>query len=63
MPSGAPETKRVTLRGGRTVLVALEVTLPESGIGEHMTGILRAVAEGDFELATPAEGEPDLTLD
>lgn len=33
--------------------VAVEVELPESGIGEHMTGVLRAVAAGEFELAVP----------
>lgn len=41
-------------RDGPTLLV--EVDLPERGIGEHMTGILRAVASGDFELVpTPRE--------
>ncbi len=38
------------------VTIAVEVRLPESGIGEHMTGVLRAVAAGDFELGTPASG-------
>lgn len=41
-------------RDGSTVTV--DVPLPEQGIGEHMTGILRAVAGGDYELATPARG-------
>jgi RimJ/RimL family protein N-acetyltransferase len=41
-------------RDGATVMV--DVELPERGIGEHMTGILRAVASGGYELATPAEG-------
>jgi RimJ/RimL family protein N-acetyltransferase len=41
-------------RHGATVVV--DVELPERGIGEHMTGILRAVASGGYELATPAEG-------
>jgi len=41
-------------RDGPTVRV--EVDLPERGIGEHMTGILRAVAAGDFKLA-PKPGE------
>ena len=36
--------------------IAVEVELPEAGIGEHMTGVLRAVAAGDFELATPPAG-------
>lgn len=35
--------------------ISVEVSLPESGIGEHMTGVLRAVAAGGFEL-TPAPG-------
>ena len=37
--------------------LAVEVDLPEEGVGEHMTGILRAVAEGGFELATPPANE------
>ncbi|HEY8467428.1 MAG TPA: GNAT family N-acetyltransferase [Solirubrobacterales bacterium] len=41
-------------RDGATVRV--EVELPERGIGEHMTGILRAVATGDFKLA-PKPGD------
>lgn len=36
--------------------VAVEVSLPEQGIGEHLTGVLRAVATGGFELATPPGG-------
>lgn len=44
----------VISRDGSTVTV--DVPLPEQGIGEHMTGILRAVAGGDYELATPAGG-------
>lgn len=47
---------RTISREGPTVIV--EVSLPESGIGEHMTGVLKAVAAGDFELATPADGQP-----
>ncbi len=47
---------REVARDGGTLLV--EVDLPERGIGEHMTGILRAVASGDFELAAkPGEDE------
>jgi RimJ/RimL family protein N-acetyltransferase len=38
--------------------LAVEVSLPDEGIGEHMTGVLRAAAAGDFELVTPAE-EPE----
>ena len=37
--------------------LAVEVDLPEEGVGEHMTGILRAVAGGGFEMATPPAGE------
>jgi RimJ/RimL family protein N-acetyltransferase len=37
-------------REGTAATVELE--LPERGIGEHMTGVLRAVASGEFELAT-----------
>ena len=37
--------------------IAVEVDLPEEGVGEHMTGILRAVAEGGFEMATPPRHE------
>jgi hypothetical protein len=36
--------------------LAVEVRLPDEGIGEHMTGVLRAVAAGNFELVTPADG-------
>ena len=45
---------REVSRDGGTVLV--DVELPERGIGEHMTGVLRAVASGGYELATPAQG-------
>lgn len=45
---------RILARDGPTVTV--ELPLPERGIGEHMTGVLRAVAAGDYELATPAGG-------
>lgn len=44
---------RTVSQDGATI--AVEVTLPESGVGEHLTGVLRAVAAGDFELATPAD--------
>ena len=58
MAAGAESRVRVAsladLAPGSTLLV--EVDLPERGIGEHMTGILRAVASGDFELVpTPRE--------
>ena len=43
---------RTVSQDGATI--AVEVALPESGIGEHMTGVLRAVAAGDFELGTSA---------
>ena len=43
--------------------IAVEVTLPEQGVGEHMTGVLRAVAAGDFELTTPAGGSEKPTSD
>ena len=36
--------------------LVIEVPLPESGIGEHETGVLREVDSGEFELLTPAEG-------
>ena len=45
---------RTVSQDGTTI--AVEVELPEAGIGEHMTGVLRAVAAGDFELATPPAG-------
>lgn len=53
---------RIVDRDG--ALVAVEVDLPAQGVGEHMTGILRAVAGGGYELNTPAGGseaapEPD----
>lgn len=46
---------REIVRGSGAVTV--EVDLPESGIGEHMTGILRAVAKGDFALAAKQSGD------
>lgn len=46
---------RTVSQDGATI--AVEVDLPEAGIGEHMTGVLRAVAAGDFELATPPAGQ------
>lgn len=41
--------------------IAVEVSLPEQGIGEHMTGVLRVVATGGFELATPPGGVEPLS--
>ena len=45
---------RTVSQDGATI--AVEVALPVSGIGEHLTGVLRAAASGDFELATPPSG-------
>ena len=36
--------------------VKIEVELPEEGIGDHMTGVLRVVAGGTVDLATPPWG-------
>lgn len=36
--------------------IEVEVTLPDRGIGEHMAGVLRVVAGGTVELATPPWG-------
>ena len=36
--------------------VEVEVTIPERGIGDHMAGVLRVVAGGTVELATPPWG-------
>ena len=36
--------------------VEVEVEIPERGIGDHMAGVLRVVAGGTVELATPAVG-------
>ncbi len=44
----------VTSRGSGTAQV--EVELPERGIGNHMAGVLRVVAGGTVELATPPWG-------
>lgn len=41
-------------REGQSLLI--EVPIPESGIGEHETGVLREVDSGEFELFTPADG-------
>lgn len=44
----------VTSRDAGTIEV--EVELPERGIGDHMAGVLRVVAGGAVELATPPWG-------
>jgi RimJ/RimL family protein N-acetyltransferase len=36
--------------------IEVEVAIPERGIGEHMAGVLRVVAGGTVELATPPWG-------
>ena len=36
--------------------VEVEVDIPEAGIGDHMAGVLRVVAGGTVELATPPWG-------
>ncbi len=36
--------------------IVAEVEIPEAGIGEHMAGVLRVVAGGTVELATPPWG-------
>jgi len=36
--------------------VEVEVAIPEAGIGDHMAGVLRVVAGGTVELATPPWG-------
>ena len=36
--------------------IEVEVEIPESGIGDHMAGVLRVVAGGTVELATPPWG-------
>jgi hypothetical protein len=38
--------------------VTYTVTLPPSGVGEHLTGVLRAADGGGYRLATP--GDEDL---
>jgi GNAT superfamily N-acetyltransferase len=38
--------------------VTYTVTLPPSGVGEHLTGVLRAADDGGYRLATP--GDEDL---
>ena len=44
--------------------LVIEVPLPEAGIGQHETGVLREVDPGEFELVTPAEGlDPPARMD
>ncbi|MQA73148.1 MAG: GNAT family N-acetyltransferase [Solirubrobacterales bacterium] len=45
---------KVLSRDSGTVVV--EVAIPERGIGDHMAGVLRVVAGGTVELATPPWG-------
>ncbi len=45
---------KVISRDAGTMVV--EVEIPESGIGEHMAGVLRVAAGGTVELATPPWG-------
>ena len=47
---------RITSRSSGTIEV--EVEIPEAGIGEHMSGVLRVAAGGTVELATPPWGLP-----
>jgi RimJ/RimL family protein N-acetyltransferase len=46
--------REVARREGSSLVI--EVPLPDSGIGEHETGMLREVDSGEFELLTPAQG-------
>jgi len=41
-------------RDGSSLVIT--VPLPEQGIGEHGTGVLKEVESGEFELVTPADG-------
>ena len=50
----APVPPEVISRDAGTMVV--EVEIPESGIGEHMAGVLRVAAGGTVELATPPWG-------
>lgn len=44
--------------------LVIEVPLPDPGIGEHETGVLREIDSGEFELVTPADGlEPPGRMD
>lgn len=36
--------------------LVIQVPLPESGIGNHDTGVLKEVDSGEFELVTPKDG-------
>jgi GNAT superfamily N-acetyltransferase len=36
--------------------IEISVDIPETGIGDHMTGVLRVVAGGTVEMATPPWG-------
>ncbi len=45
-----------TVRSRSAGTVEVEVDIPERGIGDHMAGVLRVVAGGTVELATPPWG-------
>jgi GNAT superfamily N-acetyltransferase len=51
---GALGPSKVLSRDAGTMVV--EVEIPESGIGDHMAGVLRVAAGGTVELATPPWG-------
>jgi RimJ/RimL family protein N-acetyltransferase len=48
---------RVVSHNGTTVTYT--VSLPERGVGEHLTGVLRAVDDGGYQLAAPGETDLD----
>ncbi len=54
--AGLGEVKTIGEEGGT---VQVEVPLPEIGIGEHMTGVLRAVGEEAYELVRTPENRAD----
>jgi hypothetical protein len=39
--------------------VTFTVSLPERGVGEHLTGVLRAVDDGGYQLAAPGDTDLD----
>jgi RimJ/RimL family protein N-acetyltransferase len=41
------------------ITVTYTVSLPERGVGEHLTGVLRAVDDGGYQLAAPGETDLD----
>ena len=48
---------RVVSDDGTTVTYT--VSLPERGVGEHLTGVLRAIDDGGYQLAAPGETDLD----